>query len=115
MRLYKPGVYFLFDGDELVYVGKSKNIMARIGTHIADEQKTFDSFEIFETDDYSRLEEFLIRLLKPKYNRVVPGTEFEHLGGIEREKHIFVTCCHDGIEEEISYEEYKKQMMTKVV
>jgi len=68
MKIVEEGVYFLFDKDELVYIGTSNNIFSRIGQHITDKKKKFDSFEYYETKDRIRLEGFLIRLLKPKYN-----------------------------------------------
>ena len=67
-----PCVYFLFDGDELVYIGKTDNIFYRIGSHINEGLKKFDRFEMFETQNNDRLEALLITLLKPKYNKLVP-------------------------------------------
>jgi hypothetical protein len=67
-----PCVYFLFDGEDLVYIGKTDNIFYRIGTHLTEGQKKFDRFEMFETKNNDRLEALLITLLKPKYNKLVP-------------------------------------------
>ena len=63
------GVYFLYDADEIVYIGESDNVFRRIGQHIAEGKKIFDHFEIYPTPDRKRLEGFLIRALQPKYNR----------------------------------------------
>lgn len=68
MNVVKEGVYFLYDKDELVYIGQSDNLYRRIGQHIADGVKTFDRFELYPTNDRIRLEGFLIRMFKPKYN-----------------------------------------------
>ena len=68
MKVVTEGVYFLFDNKQLVYIGESDNIYRRIGQHIYDGTKKFDSFEIFPCNDRKKLEGFLIRTLKPKYN-----------------------------------------------
>lgn len=68
MKVITDGVYFLYDGDELVYIGESDNVFRRIGQHIAQNTKSFTRFEVYATKDRKRLEGFLIRALKPKYN-----------------------------------------------
>lgn len=75
MKAIVQGVYFLFDGNECVYVGSSSDIWRRIPEHLRGVghtvKKKFDSFEIFEVEDefqMIRLEYRLIQLLKPKYN-----------------------------------------------
>ena len=68
MKVVTKGVYFLFDDKQLVYIGESDNIYRRIGQHIYEGTKKFDSFEIFPCNDRKKLEGFLIRTLKPKYN-----------------------------------------------
>ena len=66
----KPCVYFLFRDNVLVYVGKTQNIYLRIGQHITEGQKKFDSFEYFITEDADALEAVLIQILKPIYNKL---------------------------------------------
>ena len=68
MNVVESGVYFLYNKDELVYIGQSDNLYRRIGQHIAEGVKTFDRFELYPTKDCIRLEGFLIELFKPKYN-----------------------------------------------
>lgn len=68
MKVVTEGVYFLFDKGVLVYVGETDNLFRRIGQHIAEGKKQFDSFEIYPCADRKRLEGFLIRTLSPKYN-----------------------------------------------
>ena len=51
MKVVTKGVYFLFDDKQLVYIGESDNIYRRIGQHIYDGTKKFDSFEIFPCND----------------------------------------------------------------
>lgn len=71
-----PGIYFLCVEDEVVYVGQSVNVPARIMTHIQESRrsagKTFDPLRIFylpvpESELLSVESEFICRL-KPKYN-----------------------------------------------
>lgn len=68
MQVFTEGVYFLYDGDELVYIGTTDNLYRRIGEHIAEGEKVFDRFEFYPTTDRIRLEGFLIKMFKPKYN-----------------------------------------------
>ena len=67
-----PSIYFLFEGNEIVYIGRSRNAMRRIGAHLRD--KYFDSYAVF-TVGKSRLldiEAAMIGLYRPKYNTNIP-------------------------------------------
>jgi hypothetical protein len=99
MQVFTEGVYFLFDGDELVYIGTTDNLYRRIGEHIAEGKKVFNRFEFYPTEDRIRLEGFLIRTLKPKYN-VSLGAAYE----LKHDGDLFPS---QSIEEAIKkYEEY---------
>lgn len=65
---YGGGVYFLFDDEELVYIGRSQDIAKRLDQH--QHSKKFDHYSFIECDGDERdeLEADLIRLHKPKYN-----------------------------------------------
>jgi excinuclease UvrABC nuclease subunit len=67
-----PGVYFLFDGEELVYIGKSWNCFLRVAEHTRKEtDKVFTSWSFVPTEyDESllELEKQLIKEHRPKYN-----------------------------------------------
>lgn len=67
------GIYFLFDGDEIVYIGQSENIYKRVGTHLSD--KIFDSWNYIEYPDENldELEAEYILKYKPKYNQSIPS------------------------------------------
>ena len=70
----KKGIYALFDGDNLVYIGQSSNMYIRILEHCFDGIKNFDSFRAVCIDaDTSRqvAEVFIIDALTPKYNKLV--------------------------------------------
>jgi hypothetical protein len=61
------GVYFLLDGDEVVYVGQSVNIYKRIAEH---KDKKFDRFAYLPCarDALDKLESIYIHVLQPKLN-----------------------------------------------
>lgn len=74
------GVYFLYRGDKLVYIGSSQDIINRIPTHF--KTKEFDSYKYIEingTIKVAKIETELIRKYKPDYNIAVlyapKGTE----------------------------------------
>jgi hypothetical protein len=76
--LFGSCVYFLLDGEEVVYVGQTKSrMLARIDEHRVN--KVFDSVAILECDPAHllRVEIEWIFALTPKYNR-------EHLPRSER-------------------------------
>jgi predicted GIY-YIG superfamily endonuclease len=63
-------VYFLFSGDEIVYVGKSENGIARILQHVSEGQKLFThySYIVVEKDSLESEERAYIKSYRPKYN-----------------------------------------------
>jgi hypothetical protein len=83
----QPGVYFLCFEEEVVYVGKSKIVLNRILTHLAEQTKEFDQQRIYflPTPEkmLSKVEKDFIISLKPKYNL----SNFHH--NVEDEKIIF--------------------------
>jgi hypothetical protein len=69
------GVYFLVDGDRVVYVGQSVNIYSRIPYH---HDKKFDKYVYIPCDpsQLNVLESLYIHLLQPKLNYNDAGTLF---------------------------------------
>lgn len=69
-----PGVYFLFNENELVYIGKGWNCLLRVAEHTRkDSDKKFTSWNYIRIDDekeYNRIEKELIKEYNPKYNKV---------------------------------------------
>ncbi len=63
------GVYFLLDGDEIVYVGRSDNIFARVGNHVNGDM-TFNGVYWVPAAglDQVRLEQLYVGRFAPKYN-----------------------------------------------
>jgi len=68
------GIYFLYDKNELVYIGESRCIISRVSCHYEDSEKQFDkfTFSVFvgTNDARKRKEKALIRRFKPKYNNI---------------------------------------------
>lgn len=64
---YPPGVYFLCQDKNIVYVGQTGNLGSRLAQHLQD--KIFDKVYFIPTEDYGRVEAEYIRKLKPKYNK----------------------------------------------
>ena len=69
-----PGVYVLTYGDEVVWVGQSKQMPARIGKHITSSDFSFDGVYIMPcaTADLDAVEALLIVNLNPRYNSRSP-------------------------------------------
>jgi excinuclease UvrABC nuclease subunit len=69
------GCYLLWKDDEIIYVGQSVNIIARIGVH--SEHKEFDEYSYFELehptkDELNELEAALIIKYAPSLNQALP-------------------------------------------
>lgn len=67
------GVYFLIHNEEVVYVGQSHDIIARVRAHRNDyrKRKLFDSVRYIECESerLDAMEYRCIELFKPKYNQ----------------------------------------------
>jgi hypothetical protein len=71
-NLYNPCIYGLFDGDELVYLGQSRNLAVRLRDHITgDRQKTFTTWGHLPvaSDDLDLVERRLIQRFQPRLNK----------------------------------------------
>jgi len=66
-------VYFLFNNDELVYIGMSKNVFYRIKTHLLEKSKIFTNWAYIELpiNDLSNIEAMFIKKYMPIYNNDV--------------------------------------------
>ena len=91
------GVYFLYDKGELVYIGQSKNILARIYQH---KDKVFDTFGYLEIEDEKKRNNKEIDLImqhSPKYNKSIPTFYESDVLLINRLKNVI----NDTVYEEI--------------
>lgn len=66
-----PGVYFLFYGQEIVYVGQSTHVPGRINTHVLERKMKFDrvTYLSLPTSELLSEEARYISMLRPKYNK----------------------------------------------
>jgi len=71
-----PGVYALYDSDELYYVGKSRDLRKRVKQHLRDRHlKSWTHFSFYlirRVEHIHEIESLLVRISSPKGNRVVP-------------------------------------------
>jgi hypothetical protein len=65
--MHPPGVYFLCQENQVVYVGQSMNPSARIAQHQADKQ--FNRVFMIPTNNLDAVETMYIKKFKPKYNK----------------------------------------------
>lgn len=70
----RNGVYALYSGDRLYYVGLARNLKARLRAHLRDRHKgLWDRFSVYLTNGDSHMKELealMLRVIKPEGNRV---------------------------------------------
>lgn len=71
-----PGIYALYDGTELYYVGKSTDLKKRVKQHLKDRHLAswthFSLYLVRNSDHIHEIESLLVRIANPEGNRVVP-------------------------------------------
>jgi len=69
----RSGVYFLYNEDELVYIGQAQNIAARILQHICEGVKDFNRvrYDLVPIESLNVVETALIKSLKPRLNKSI--------------------------------------------
>lgn len=74
---FDSGIYFLYEKDSIVYIGKSKNILARVGQHLSlPRYKNVTKVTYFKyKKDLDYIEYLLIKLFSPKYNSQISRYE----------------------------------------
>lgn len=69
----KAGVYALYNGQRLYYVGLARNLMARVKQHLRDRHNDlWDRFSVYLTTDdghMRELESLVLRIARPRGNR----------------------------------------------
>ena len=74
------GIYFLFDGNELVYVGRGWNCLLRVAAHTRKNvDKVFTSWNylpVKNEKEYRELEKELINKYSPKFNKTYKNNKF---------------------------------------
>ena len=71
------GLYFLIEKNEIVYIGQSSNVIARIHAHSGNKRKPFDSFAWLpcNKNDLDEMETAYISFFEPIYNGRIPQTQ----------------------------------------
>lgn len=69
-RKHKFVIYFLYNGEEIVYIGKSSNPYARLNRHSNGRIMDFEKIAVLDVmaEEMDHLERLYIRKFKPKYN-----------------------------------------------
>jgi len=80
------GVYMLYDGYELVYIGVSRNVYQRILEHCAEDKKIFSSIKAITNSNYilvELLEVLLISRNETRYNKLRVDDFFSFYNSIQ--------------------------------
>ena len=85
----KSGIYFLWTGSEVTYVGESKNIMKRVSAHAGDSKRGYRkgdyvSYLEFAVDDLKEIEGYYIWKCKPKFNQSKNRTAWHGYKGVNK-------------------------------
>jgi len=77
IKIIKSGVYVLILDGIVVYVGESKSVYSRIGAHVKDSKKRFDSVRILPCQEHRRKywEAVLIDRYQPLFNKTGKNKE----------------------------------------
>ncbi len=70
-----PGIYYLLKDGVIVYIGQSKNMRKRIGSHLAQGEKDFDSYHTQKCPEEKlhHYETKAILRFRPAYNKTLPN------------------------------------------
>jgi excinuclease UvrABC nuclease subunit len=73
-------IYFLYDEDELLYIGRTRQLRERLNAHRCDAIIPFTRYETVavEATKLSAIETRLIKQFQPKYNLRHTDKEFEY-------------------------------------
>lgn len=100
----KIGVYLIYEGEDLLYIGKAKNIQKRVSQHLKSDaiwknRITKVDYVLVETENEAlETEKELIQRLKPHYNVLLrddKNSAFIAIGYDEKYPRIYVTRRRD--------------------
>lgn len=76
-----PGIYFLLEKQEIVYIGQSMRPYTRVTSHAQEEKIKFDSYHITpcEEDKLDEKESHYIFKYAPKYNKRMNCQKHPHI------------------------------------
>jgi excinuclease UvrABC nuclease subunit len=90
-----PGVYAMFNGDECIYVGESKNLRNRLSNHERRQQNPGCNIRFHVCDEHKEFEKLLIKDLRPKKNGISPSQEYMQARAKEKYAMIPMECRED--------------------
>lgn len=68
----KPGIYFLWRDDRIVYIGQAVCMFSRAAEHCQDKHFDRSTFIPFVVSDLDFVESYLIWFLRPEMNKQIP-------------------------------------------
>lgn len=85
------GIYFLYEKEELVYIGQSVNVIQRGFTHTSENKKVFSKQYFIKIPKNCLLEteNVLINYFKPKYNKIYTKKSLD-IKKLEDAKHLLL-------------------------
>jgi hypothetical protein len=94
----RAGVYSLYKGADLYYVGLASNLMSRLKTHLRDRHKgLWDRFSVYlvhDSEHIRQLESLLLRIAKPTGNRV--AGRMTRSSNLYRQLHLAIKRVDDN-------------------
>ncbi len=100
-------VYFLCQGDEVVYVGKTGNLIQRLGCHKSTIKHDRSFYLPCASDDLAATESKFIKLLNPLFNRNGKTKEIDE--ELEQAKATMDRLQSEHEAESARFDEYEKE------
>jgi hypothetical protein len=97
-EMRRSGIYFLCDGNELLYIGQSVSVSSRISTHHHEGKFNRVIFMAWPPDDLNDVEGALIRALKPPLNGRTPNGRIMSPGSGRKDEETMRLITENGVE-----------------
>lgn len=110
-----PGVYALYDGPNLYYVGKATDLRRRVRHHLRDRHLAswthFSLYLVRKEEQIDEIESLIVRIANPEGNRAIP--KGKERGGLRKRLRILVKQKQQE-EIELLFGEKKKERRIRV-
>jgi hypothetical protein len=97
-EMRRSGIYFLCDGNELLYIGQSVSVSSRISTHHHEGKFNRVIFMAWPPDDLNDVEGALIRALNPPLNGRTPNGRIMSPGSGRKDEETMRLITGNGVE-----------------
>ncbi|MBO8160150.1 MAG: excinuclease ABC subunit UvrC [Thermosipho sp. (in: Bacteria)] len=121
----KPGVYLFKKNNEIIYIGKAKNLKKRLTSHFAfreeksqliiNEANNLETIIVTNEKEALLLEASLIYKHKPKYNVMLKGNEFYPYIRISDDNYPYVEVTRNRKKDGIYFGPYTNIKFTKLL